>query len=131
MNILKTNPPTGKSLEFIISQIEVLTNSIESCEIELKELTKPIVVRSKKEIEEEIKNTGEVFAKSNYEQKRAILKEFIKEIVLDPVNRCVVLFRYSIPQCTSLVTNKKAQTGAWASNSSDLRSTQHGCGGWI
>ena len=36
-----------------------------------------------------------------------------------------------VPQSTSVVNNKKAQTAAWASNSSDLRSTQHGCGGRI
>ena len=114
-----------------MSNIEDLSKSIENCEAELKAITKPIVVPNKKQIEEEVKDLADVFSQANYEQKRALLKGFIKEIVLDPINKCVVLFRYSVPQCTSLVTNKKAQTGAWASNSSNFQSTQHGCGGWI
>ena len=60
------------ALEFIMSNIEDLSKSIENCEAELKAITKPIVVPNKKQIEEEVKDLADVFSKANYEQKRAI-----------------------------------------------------------
>lgn len=126
LDVLKTNPPQGKSLEFIMSNIEELSKSVESCELELQSIIKPVVVPTKKEIEEEIEDYAKLFKDANYEQKRAILKLFIKKIILDPFNKCTVLCRYSdVPQYTMLVNNKKPPFILGAST------IKVHCGGWI
>ena len=111
--------------------IEELNKSIESCQAELSKSTRLYLVPSKETLKAKITGLIDVFEKSNHEKRRQILKMFIKQIVLDPFNKCVVVEGYCNPLCTwteDIKTNKKASD---YSEASDLGYVEHGCGGRI
>ena len=131
LNILQTVNSGKTSVDIILARIEELNKSIESCQAELSKSTRLYLVPSKETLKAKITGLIDVFEKSNHEKRRQILKMFIKQIVLDPFNKCVVVEGYCNPLCTwteDIKTNKKASD---YSEASDLGYVEHGCGGRI
>ena len=129
LDILQSVQHTSSATKAIISRIEELEKSISGCKSELAKITQPVVVPDKNKLRTKIKDIIGLFERSDFEQKRGILQTFVKQLVLDPFNKCVIVEGYCDPLCTWKGNTKLNKKASDCSEAYDFASVQHGCGG--
>lgn len=134
-NLLKTlemTTPQPNALQALMSRLEELEKSISSCKEELSRITRPVVIPSKNTLMNRFKNVISLFEESSYEEKRAILQTFIKQIEFDPFNKCITVEAYGDPLCAwKHIDNKDKLANSKESSSSKLSYFEEHCGGRI
>ncbi|GEM_PF-6192126 len=132
LKTLETTSPQPNALQALMSRLEELEKSISSCKEELSRITRPVVIPSKNTLINRFKNIVNLFEESSYEEKRAILHTFIKQIEFDPFNKCITVEAYCDPLCTwKHIDNKDKLADSKESLVSKLSYFEEHCGGWI
>jgi len=132
LKTLETTSPPPNAMQALMSRLEELEESISSCKEELARIKRPVVIPSKNTLRNRFKSVINIFEESNYEEKRAILQTFIKQIRFDPFNKCITVEAYCDPLSAwkhidkqELLSNSKELVG------SKLSYFEEHCGGWI
>ena len=132
LQTLETTSPPPNALQALISRLEELEGSISSCKEELARITRPVAIPSKNTLLNRFKNVINLFEESSYEEKRAILQTFIKQIEFDPFNKCITVEAYCDPlSAWKHIDKKELASDSKESVSSRLSYFEERCGGWI
>ena len=132
LKTLETTTPSPNAMQALMTRLEELEESISSCKEELSRIKRPVVIPSKDTLRKRFKSVINIFEESNFEEKRAILQTFVKEIRFDPFNKCITVEAYCDPlSAWKHIDKKELLSDSKESVSGMLSYFEEHCGGWI